>query len=115
MPLTAFGRFATPVLAAAFILSVSPAARTTPGDPLAQVDDAFVVEDGGGVGWTIGNSDFQYSLGEENGAIVVRALRDVAGDRDRHRANLPDARLTIGGTPIAIGQASTPFEFAETS
>jgi alpha-galactosidase len=114
LSLTAFGRSATPILAAALILLASPAPRTAPA-ALTQVDDAYISEDARGLGWTIGNADFQYSLGQENGAIVVRALQDVAGDRDWHRANAPDARLTIGGTPIAIGAASTPFASAETS
>lgn len=97
-------------LALCALLSVGTLARTD--DPLIQIGESFVAGVEGGRSWTIGNNAIQYSIDASNGAANVTQILDPVADVDWHRADAPDAYVTVNGQRVTIGSSTTSFSGA---
>jgi alpha-galactosidase len=71
---------------------------------------AFVSSEGGG--WTIGNEYIRYSLARLDRTVVVRAIEDRASGLNWRRAAGPDSFVTVNGSRVDIGSATTVFQGA---
>jgi alpha-galactosidase len=81
---------------------------------LAQVGSAYVAQEPGGRGWTIGNGGIRFGVGLNSaGLLVVRALERPGSDTSWPVGESPDLSFAIQTKRLSPGQPGFPYRQAE--